>query len=318
MADRFFDTSAFAKYYRTEIGTAKIDALLAETDSEAFKVTRTMIRTSIALVGLLSALTVVANCPDTWAQERGRGTKKLWSVMFLHRENGWEKPEGMFDDYDLAVGWGRQITEQPSNRIKYKIVPYGGGRESPQRARIEIKDRQPKQQKPAIVVHVWKLVGGKYIVQPDKEYRTQSEYKTAENYYCKTRARRPDWNATWSAPGWPLPNCPEPAGEAKPYNPPPESTSKPTDLSGTVWKGESYTFSFEPGGLLVYSHDAAPHKFRDGSWSVEGDNVHMTIPHMDVEIRARVVRGRISTRTIPLANDQSVVPTLFQIRKASP
>ena len=31
MANRFFDTSAFAKHYRTEVGTAKIDAFLAET-----------------------------------------------------------------------------------------------------------------------------------------------------------------------------------------------------------------------------------------------------------------------------------------------
>ena len=36
MADRFFDTSAFAKHYRTELGTAKVDAFLAETGSRHF------------------------------------------------------------------------------------------------------------------------------------------------------------------------------------------------------------------------------------------------------------------------------------------
>jgi predicted nucleic acid-binding protein len=36
MADRFFDTSAFAKHYRAEIGTAKVDAFLAETSSRHF------------------------------------------------------------------------------------------------------------------------------------------------------------------------------------------------------------------------------------------------------------------------------------------
>ncbi len=30
MADRFFDTSAIAKHYRAEVGTARVDALLAE------------------------------------------------------------------------------------------------------------------------------------------------------------------------------------------------------------------------------------------------------------------------------------------------
>jgi uncharacterized protein len=36
MADRFFDTSAFAKHYRTEVGTATVDAFLAETGSRHF------------------------------------------------------------------------------------------------------------------------------------------------------------------------------------------------------------------------------------------------------------------------------------------
>jgi predicted nucleic acid-binding protein len=36
MADRFFDTSAFAKHYRTELGSVKIDAFLAETGSRHF------------------------------------------------------------------------------------------------------------------------------------------------------------------------------------------------------------------------------------------------------------------------------------------
>jgi predicted nucleic acid-binding protein len=36
MADCFFDTSAFAKHYRAEIGTDKIDAFLAETGSGHF------------------------------------------------------------------------------------------------------------------------------------------------------------------------------------------------------------------------------------------------------------------------------------------
>ena len=29
VADRFYDTSAFAKHYRAELGTAKVDAFLA-------------------------------------------------------------------------------------------------------------------------------------------------------------------------------------------------------------------------------------------------------------------------------------------------
>jgi predicted nucleic acid-binding protein len=33
MADRFFDTSAIAKHYRNEMGTARVDAFLAEASS---------------------------------------------------------------------------------------------------------------------------------------------------------------------------------------------------------------------------------------------------------------------------------------------
>lgn len=36
MADRFFDTSAAAKHYRVEVGTAKVDAFLAETGARHF------------------------------------------------------------------------------------------------------------------------------------------------------------------------------------------------------------------------------------------------------------------------------------------
>jgi hypothetical protein len=36
MADRFYDTSAFAKHNRTEMGTAKVDAFLTETGARHF------------------------------------------------------------------------------------------------------------------------------------------------------------------------------------------------------------------------------------------------------------------------------------------
>jgi predicted nucleic acid-binding protein len=36
MANRFFDTSAIAKHYRAELGTAKVDAFLAEAGSRHF------------------------------------------------------------------------------------------------------------------------------------------------------------------------------------------------------------------------------------------------------------------------------------------
>lgn len=36
MADRFFDTSAVAKHYRNEFGTATVDAFLAEPGSRHF------------------------------------------------------------------------------------------------------------------------------------------------------------------------------------------------------------------------------------------------------------------------------------------
>jgi hypothetical protein len=36
MADRFFDTSAAAKHYRTEVGSTKVDAFIAEPGSQHF------------------------------------------------------------------------------------------------------------------------------------------------------------------------------------------------------------------------------------------------------------------------------------------
>lgn len=36
MADRFFDTSTVAKHYRVEVGTAEVDALLAEAGARHF------------------------------------------------------------------------------------------------------------------------------------------------------------------------------------------------------------------------------------------------------------------------------------------
>jgi predicted nucleic acid-binding protein len=36
MSDRFFDTSAAAKHYRVEVGTAKVDVLLAEAGAHHF------------------------------------------------------------------------------------------------------------------------------------------------------------------------------------------------------------------------------------------------------------------------------------------
>src|SRR5262245_50862700 len=36
MANRFFDTSAAAKHYRAEVGTAKVDALLTEAGARHF------------------------------------------------------------------------------------------------------------------------------------------------------------------------------------------------------------------------------------------------------------------------------------------
>jgi predicted nucleic acid-binding protein len=50
MADRFFDTSATAKHYRVEVGTAKVDAFLAETGAQHFL-------SALSLVELHSVLT---------------------------------------------------------------------------------------------------------------------------------------------------------------------------------------------------------------------------------------------------------------------
>ncbi len=36
MADRFYDTSAFAKHYHAEVGSARVDAMLAEAGSRHF------------------------------------------------------------------------------------------------------------------------------------------------------------------------------------------------------------------------------------------------------------------------------------------
>ena len=39
MAEHFYDTSAAVKHYRAELGTAKVDALLADTASRHYLAT---------------------------------------------------------------------------------------------------------------------------------------------------------------------------------------------------------------------------------------------------------------------------------------
>jgi len=79
MADRFFDTSAFAKHYRTELGTAKVDASLTETGSRHF----------ISAVGVVELHSVFARVGKITAAEfhlaRGRFladiASGLWQVV---------------------------------------------------------------------------------------------------------------------------------------------------------------------------------------------------------------------------------------------
>jgi predicted nucleic acid-binding protein len=53
MADRFFDTSAAAKHYRAEIGTARVDAFLAEVGSRHFLSTLSVVELRSAFARLV-------------------------------------------------------------------------------------------------------------------------------------------------------------------------------------------------------------------------------------------------------------------------
>ena len=52
MANRFFDTSAVAKHYRTEVGTPRVDAFLAETGSSHFLSTLSVVELHSVLARL--------------------------------------------------------------------------------------------------------------------------------------------------------------------------------------------------------------------------------------------------------------------------
>jgi predicted nucleic acid-binding protein len=82
MADRFYDTSAFAKHYRAELGSAKVDAFLAETGSHHFI-------SALGVVELHSVLARLVRIGQITAADfhlaRGRYladiTSGLWQVL---------------------------------------------------------------------------------------------------------------------------------------------------------------------------------------------------------------------------------------------
>jgi len=82
MANRFYDTSAFAKHYRTEVGTAKVDAFLAEAGDRHFI-------SALGVVELHSVLARLARAGQVTAAEfhlaRGKFladiASGLWQVI---------------------------------------------------------------------------------------------------------------------------------------------------------------------------------------------------------------------------------------------
>lgn len=84
MADRFFDTSAAAKHYRAEIGTARVDAFLAEAGSRHFL-------SDLAVVELHSAIARLVRTDHLTAADfhlaRGRFLADiaagLWHVVLV-------------------------------------------------------------------------------------------------------------------------------------------------------------------------------------------------------------------------------------------
>src|SRR5579885_2921151 len=82
MADRFFDTSAAAKHYRVEAGTARVDALLAESGSRHFLSALSVVElhsafARLARTGHLSATDFRSACGRSLADI----TAGLWQLV---------------------------------------------------------------------------------------------------------------------------------------------------------------------------------------------------------------------------------------------
>jgi uncharacterized protein len=82
MADRFFDTSAAVKHYHPEIGTAKVDALLAEASARHFLSDLAVVEFHSVLTRLVRTGTIPAG---TFRLARGRFladiASGLWQVL---------------------------------------------------------------------------------------------------------------------------------------------------------------------------------------------------------------------------------------------
>ena len=71
---------------------------------------------------------------------------------------------------------------------------------------------------------VYELVDGKWVRQDRMQFKTDSQFDTASDYYKSVKSR-PGWTATWNAPGWDRPKITIPAGRwsdpgSGTYNPP--------------------------------------------------------------------------------------------------
>jgi len=82
MADRFFDTSAAAKHYRVEAGTAKVDAFLAEAGARHFLSTLSVVELHSVLARLVRTGQITA---ADFQSARGRFladiSASLWQIV---------------------------------------------------------------------------------------------------------------------------------------------------------------------------------------------------------------------------------------------
>ncbi len=120
MADRFFDNSAVAKHYRAELGTARVDALLAEAGARHFISTLSVVELHSALARLVRTGQIT---PADFHVARARFLADiaagLWQVVpardaYCHRaeqllvQHGLGRSLRTLDALQLAVALGLQ------------------------------------------------------------------------------------------------------------------------------------------------------------------------------------------------------------------
>jgi|GEM_PF-4834637 len=181
-----------------------------------------------------------------------------YQIKFFHKEQGWQVPEGHFDDETQATDWGKQICRQPSSYLKFEIIKNTPNRQDRPKDNIILSQKLGK-------VEIAKKGVGK---EKGNSFTTRSEDTDALKEYEAFAKTVPGWSVAVSGPNQgsssgnsgASPNNSSLAGGA-PYNPPTLRKSPLMQLSeaGVIGAGKDAS---KKGGSNPANNPSDPPKSR--------------------------------------------------------